>query len=247
VRWRCPSPARGRRSACRRAATRRRIARLGILKSPWGGPAGHTLSLSRAYDSVMASFHAGACALAGALSLSLVMVACGTDSAQTPPSTPVEAAPTSTTPLPPPTSSPRETPTRQATTKPKPPPPPQPPPPPPPQPPPPPPEPPPPPPPPPAAPSVASVSGYVTLANGAPVQNAYVEFKVPGCPGCQQIWTSTGADGSYSIRLPDGFYLALCGLLDDPGQACSAIGSNGGPYAVEVPPYVHEVNFRAGR
>ena len=96
------------------------------------------------------------------------------------------------------------------------------------------------------APSVASVSGRVTLANGAPVPNAYVEFKVPGCPGCQQPWTTTRADGSYSIRLPDGFYLALCGLNDDPGAACSAVGSNGGPFAVEVPPYDHEVNFTAG-
>ena len=44
----------------------------------------------------------------------------------------------------------------------------------------------------------------------------WVEFKVPGCSGCQQIWTTTNADGWYSIRLPDGFYLALCGSRTTP-------------------------------
>jgi hypothetical protein len=149
---------------------------------------------------ILKSAAGGVCALVGALILSLGVVACASDSAQTQSTSTISrATPKSTKP------------------------------------------------PPPAAPSTGSVRGHVAQANGAPAQSAWVEFKVPDCAGCQQIWTTTDADGSYSIRLPNGFYLALCGLDDDPGRACSPVGGNGGPYPVEVPPYDHVINFRVGR
>lgn len=187
----------------------------------------------------------GVCALVEALILTLGVVACSSNPAQTQPApTTLNAAPTSTNPPPTQPGSEQTTPARQPQptwsdpgptaldTQPQVDPIPE--------------LPPPPPPAPPAAPSLASVRGQVTDANGSPVPRTWVEFKVPGCYGCQQIWTTTDADGLYSIRLPDGFYIALCGLEDDPGRACSPIGGNGGPYAVEVPPYDQEINFSVG-
>ncbi len=64
---------------------------------------------------------------------------------------------------------------------------------------------------------------------------------MPACTGvCQQLWTTADDDGSYSIELPDGFYIALCGT--DDHRTCTPPGANG-PYTIEVPPYDQSIDF----
>ena len=90
----------------------------------------------------------------------------------------------------------------------------------------------------------SAVTGQVTWPDGTAAPGTWVEFKAQdGCLGvCQQLWTPTDSDGSYSMDLPDGLYLALCGSDDDPGLNCYA-DDGSGPFVVEVPPRGQQVDF----
>lgn len=81
--------------------------------------------------------------------------------------------------------------------------------------------------------SSTTVSGHVYDPSGNPVAGATVEFREAACPDCMpQPWTTTDANGYYSIDLDAGVYNAEC----PSGSYCEAKGSGGGPYPVTVPP-----------
>ena len=92
----------------------------------------------------------------------------------------------------------------------------------------------------------AAVMGHVRSSTGEGLAGYTVEFKhYPDCPGiCQQIFTTTDRAGSYSLNLPDGFYIALCVEPADALVNCTADGADG-PHLVEVPPRGQTVNFTA--
>jgi hypothetical protein len=78
-----------------------------------------------------------------------------------------------------------------------------------------------------------TVSGHVYTESGRPVAHATVEFRKIACPDCMpQPWTTTDANGAYSINLDAGVYGAEC---PDPFN-CGVKGNTGGPYPVTVPP-----------
>jgi hypothetical protein len=65
----------------------------------------------------------------------------------------------------------------------------------------------------PAADDGDTVSGHVYTESGQPVNNATVEFRSGACMDCTGVpWTTTKADGSYSIQLDPGVYAAVCAL-----------------------------------
>jgi hypothetical protein len=78
------------------------------------------------------------------------------------------------------------------------------------------------------------VSGYLYYANGQPVAGQYITFADEGCASCDsQPHVMTGADGSYSITLPDGIYQAQCDYLPGCGVQTNSAGQG---QTVNVPP-----------
>ncbi len=77
------------------------------------------------------------------------------------------------------------------------------------------------------------VSGNILTSSGQPVPNAYITFRMAGCPDCDyQPHAETGSDGSYSITLQPGVYNAECDVIG----ICGAQGTSGGGVPVNVPP-----------
>jgi hypothetical protein len=78
------------------------------------------------------------------------------------------------------------------------------------------------------------VSGRLYYANGQPVADQDITFAAEGCASCDsQPHVTTGADGSYSITLPDGIYQAQCDYI--PGCGVQS-NSSGQEQTVNVPP-----------
>jgi hypothetical protein len=75
----------------------------------------------------------------------------------------------------------------------------------------------------------SAISGHVSTADGAPYDEAWVEFKnVYG----GNVHTLTDANGDYSLAVPEGVYTALAGDDNDPGVSMSVLGDDN---TVEVP------------
>jgi len=80
--------------------------------------------------------------------------------------------------------------------------------------------------------SGTTVSGHVYTQSGRPVSGATVEFRKASCPDCMpQPFTTTDANGAYSLSLDPGVYTAEC-----TADNCGVKGGGGGPTAVTVPP-----------
>jgi hypothetical protein len=86
------------------------------------------------------------------------------------------------------------------------------------------------------------VSGHIYYANGQPVADQDITFAAEGCASCDsQPHVTTGADGSYSITLPDGIYQAQCDYIPGCGVQSNSTGQE---QTVSVPPG-GTVNFLA--